>query len=427
LLVFISYNTSDREKAQAVEAALAARHPDFEWYLAARNVAGGAYWIPCLAETIARSDVVLFLTGRQIGNWQELEYHEALRLGRERAGRPRVVPVVIAEQAPGLPFFAQLHQIFAADPTAPEILDAIERAFDDILPADASPPWQRYQPYKGLPALGEADAAFFFGREDETAAILDLIARCPDRIIALIGQSGVGKSSLAQAGVLARLKSQIWPQEEAAWPAGLRDSRAFLPLIVRPGEEPLKELALAFAQLYCTLPSELEKEAKGWAREFAEGSRLRDILRATRDKLAAALDAEPPKRFVVYLDQGEELYTRAKPDEARRFSALIAEAAEHEAFSVLLSLRSDYYTAYQNDRAVFDASEHVDVLPPAHDVLREIIRRPALTLGARFESDDMVERVADATEREPGALPLLSDLMHEMWLHMQERSDGVLR
>ena len=172
---------------------------------------------------------------------------------------------------------------------------------------------------------------------------------------------------------------------------------------------------------------ELDEEAAGWARRFADGSGLHDLLRATRDKLAEALGAEPPKRFVVYLDQGEELYTRANPDEARRFSELVADAAGHEAFSVLLSLRSDYYPAYQNDRAVFDASEHVDVLRPMRDVLGEIIRRPASRFGARFESGDMAERVADATEREPGALPLLSDLMHDMWLHMQARGDGVLR
>jgi hypothetical protein len=383
--------------------------------------------VPGLADAVARADAVLFLAGRQIGPWQQLEYYEALRLSREKAGRPRLIPVVTADQAPGLPFFAQLHQIFAVDPAARETLDAIERALDDTLPPDASPAWQRFQPYKGLPALDEADAAFFFGRDEETAAILDLTARRPDRIIALIGQSGVGKSSLARAGVLARLKSQLWPLETGEWPGGLRDSRTLLPLVIRPGEQPLKELALAFAQLYCTHSFELDEEAEGWARRFADGAQLRDMLRATRDKLAEALGTQPPKRFIVYLDQGEELYTRAGPDEARRFSALIAEAAGHEAFSVLLSLRSDYYAAYQTDRDIFDASEHVDVLPLTREVLGEIVRKPALSLGARFESADMTERVADATEREPGALPLLSDLLHEMWLHMQARGDGVLR
>ena len=51
-------------------------------------------------------------------------------------------------------------------------------------------------------------------------------------------------------------------------------------------------------------------------------------------------------------------------------------------------------------------------------MLREIIRRPAEILGARFESADIAERVAEGTERQPGKLPLLSDLLHEMWVNM---------
>src|SRR5262249_51638482 len=107
------------------------------------------------------------------------------------------------------------------------------------------------------------------------------------------------------------------------------------------------------------------------------GAGLRDMLRATRGKLAEALEAEPPKRFVVYLDQGEELYTRADDDQAYRFSELVAEAAGHESFSVLLSLRSNYYPAHRNDRAVFDPSERVDVLALRRDVLNEVICKPA--------------------------------------------------
>jgi hypothetical protein len=253
------------------------------------------------------------------------------------------------------------------------------------------------------------------------------MASRPNRIVVLIGQSGVGKSSLARAGVLARLKSQILPQPIGTWPQSLRDSRAFMPLIVRPGEQPLKELALSFTQLYCARSFELDEEAAGWAQRFARSSGLKDMLRATREKLAGALNADPPKRFVLYIDQGEELYTRCKPDEARRFSELVAEAAEHEAFSVLMSLRSDYYRAYQNDRAIFDASDRVDVLRLRRGELGEIVRMPAVTLGAKFESEEMVDQVAGATEREPGALPLVSDLMHEMWLNMQARGDSVLR
>jgi hypothetical protein len=84
-----------------------------------------------------------------------------------------------------------------------------ERTFEILAPRQSARALaRRFEPYKGLPALQEADAAFFFGREDETAEILDALARRPDRIIPLIGQSGAGQSSLAHAGIMARLKSQ---------------------------------------------------------------------------------------------------------------------------------------------------------------------------------------------------------------------------
>jgi hypothetical protein len=207
--IFISYHTPDDAKARALEAALSLSWPGTECYLAPRGNIAGAYWLPRLADEIAAADAVLFLAGTRIGPWQEVEYYEALRLSRSVTGRPRLVPVVMASQAPGLPFFAQLHQIFAREPTEPESLTAIKRALEKTIPADKNR-WQQFQPYKGLPALQEADAAFFFGRKSETADILDLLAQRPDRIVALLGQSGVGKSSLARAGILARLKSQIW-------------------------------------------------------------------------------------------------------------------------------------------------------------------------------------------------------------------------
>ena len=121
------------------------------------------------------------------------------------------------------------------------------------------------------------------------------------------------------------------------------------------------------------------------------------------------------------------MYTHAPKDEARVFSRLLADAAgDRDTFSVLLSLRSDFYTDFQNDSAIFDLSEKFDVLPLTRDVLIDVIRRPAEVLGARFEDANLPRLVAEATQREPGALPLLSDLLQEMWISMLSRGDGVL-
>jgi hypothetical protein len=374
--------------------------------------------------------VVLLLLGETIGRWQELEYYEALQLSRQanRGGRPRIVPVVIADRpSPGLAFLSTLHQIFALDLASSSALLAIENALNAVPTGEVVEPWRRFQPYKGLPALTEWDAAFFFGREQETKEVLELLARSRGRIVTLLGQSGVGKSSLVSAGVLSRLRSQLPPIDGAAWPAGLKDSRSYVQLTMRPGRNPVKELAVSLVKLYRTDDAVIDKEASDWIQRFRDGSHLYDMLRLTRDKIAEKQGGYPPKRFVLYVDQGEELYTRAKErDEARLFSRLLADAAEDQTFSILISLRSDFYPNFQNDGAIFGLSEKFDVLPLTRDVLVDVIRKPAEVLGAGFEDSNIPSLIADAT-REPGALPLLSDLLQEMWLNMLSRGDGVLR
>src|SRR5690349_2889307 len=58
----------------------------------------------------------------------------------------------------------------------------------------------RDSPYPGLRPFAEEDAAFFFGRESETRIVsANLRTR---RLTVLYGPSGVGKSSMLQAGVI---------------------------------------------------------------------------------------------------------------------------------------------------------------------------------------------------------------------------------
>src|SRR5262249_53729870 len=79
--------------------------------------------------------------------------------------------------------------------------------------------WRYAAPYRGLAAMTEEDSDYFFGRTQEIVEVLDALA-APGRLPVLIGNSGVGKSSLAQAGVLAALKRQAWPEHGRAnaWP-----------------------------------------------------------------------------------------------------------------------------------------------------------------------------------------------------------------
>ena len=60
-------------------------------------------------------------------------------------------------------------------------------------------------PYRGLLAFEADDRAFFFGREEVVEELLARLA--PGRLLALVGASGSGKSSVLRAGVVAAVEA----------------------------------------------------------------------------------------------------------------------------------------------------------------------------------------------------------------------------
>jgi hypothetical protein len=100
--------------------------------------------------------------------------------------------------------------------------------------------------------MEEKDSDYFFGRKQETIEVLNALA-VPDRLPVLIGNSGVGKSSLAKAGALAALKRQAWPEQVDGpneWPAVFKDSRQWRFLSLKPGTEPIKALVDSFLDVW---------------------------------------------------------------------------------------------------------------------------------------------------------------------------------
>ena len=63
-------------------------------------------------------------------------------------------------------------------------------------------------PYKGLRAFRPQDSADFFGRSD---LVTELVSRVEDRrFVAVVGASGIGKSSVVKAGLVPRLSPERW-------------------------------------------------------------------------------------------------------------------------------------------------------------------------------------------------------------------------
>jgi formylglycine-generating enzyme required for sulfatase activity len=433
--VFLSYHTPDRAIALSLKRAIEAVLPGADVFVDQTHLRHGHLWQPALSDAITKAQAFLILVSTRVGDWQKFEYYEA----RDRKAHDDafvLLPVIIADRAKGpaanLPGLAQLHWIENTEPTAPDPLTKIVAALQACETAKPPEPWRVINPYRGLVALEEQDADFFFGRDSETGEIIDKIIAAPGRLIALVGSSGVGKSSLMQAGVIGSLKRQRWPGGQHAWPQTLKDSRTWAYLAMKPGEDPIDALMSEFTALWFPDPTDPKRVDRRyeWAERLRQGkARVPDVIKATDDHLRNELSLTPPPRFFLYIDQGEELYARSPPAERKRFSELIADglASSTQRLIVMTSQRADYYGDLQANAGLFDLTEKIDVPPLDADNLALVLREPARVLGVGFESDDLVSHVVKSAEDQPGALPLLADLFTDLWERMRERGDGTLR
>jgi len=83
-------------------------------------------------------------------------------------------------------------------------------------------------PFAGLRAMTEADSDLFFGREAEIAALIETLKA--HRLVAIVADSGSGKSSLAQAGLIHPVRSFLcW---RPSWMTAWRARRPLLPACV---------------------------------------------------------------------------------------------------------------------------------------------------------------------------------------------------
>jgi len=433
---FLSYHSPDQALAERLKFALERKNAEARVFFAPSNLRAGGFWSKTLAEEIAQADVFILLVGEGgVGNWQVLEYDEALDKRVKSPDFPVILVLLEGQTAPGLPFLRRLHWIVTPDPSSEK---DVARLFDAAAGSGAKlgELWRYTSPYRGLAAMEEKDCDYFLGREQETVDVLSAIAVSADRLPVLLGNSGVGKSSLAQAGALAALKRQAWPERVGApgtWPQVFQDSRSWCFLTLKPGTGPLKALVESFFdtwQLGATDPERV-KAQNGWIELLEDGKvTLCDLLDAT-ERRYKEMDRSKPPAFLLYIDQGEELYVRAEERQRQRFSEVIAQGVGDSRLYILMSMRSDFLGELQKDEPLFKVHRKIDVPPLREAELCEVVSRPAELLSARFETaglaDIITRRTAEDSVKDVGALPLLSYTLDDMWTQMVKRGDGVLR
>src|SRR6516165_7984939 len=199
---------SPTSRMKAVDSSISSANCFFQ--KPPESMRAGGFWKKQLAEEIEESTAFILLIGEKgLGDWQVMEYYEALDRRAKEPGYPIILILSAKRPAPGLPFARQLHWGLTEDP-------ASEATIGKLLDAASGPAqrpnelWRFTRPYRGLEAMTEANSDYFFGRGRETVDVINALASERGKLPILLGNSGVGKSSLAQAGVLAALLRQGW-------------------------------------------------------------------------------------------------------------------------------------------------------------------------------------------------------------------------
>jgi WD40 repeat protein/serine/threonine protein kinase len=272
-------------------------------------------------------------------------------------------------------------------------------------------------PYKGLHAFQEGDAADFFGREALVEQLLmRLVLNLPTKrqpsssqppqpphlqnFLAVVGPSGSGKSSLVKAGLIPALRQNAIP-----------DSKDWFIVEMTPSSHPLEELETALLRIAInpppTLLDQLQADERG-------------LLRAVKRILP-----DDESELLLVIDQFEEVFTLAE-DEAVRSHFLdslhVAVTEPGSPLRVVITLRADFYDRPLHYPGFGDLLRQrmETVLPLSSEELEHAIAGPAERVGATFETGLIPIIVSDVQEQ-PGTLPLMQYALTELFDRRQGR------
>jgi len=233
---------------------------------------------------------------------------------------------------------------------------------------------EKNNPYRGLQSYREQDAALFFGRDDDIAALQRRLATSSALVIC--GASGSGKSSLVRAGLL----PQLVADRKQRWRVLSRKLQG----------------------------SDVDSLFREWAAELVPGCvSLPQAIEQYRAQL-------PDVRLCLLIDPLEELVPLGSS--MTSFERGLSEVlhAGGSSVCVLMTLRSDAEPRFHGLLTALSVTLFPIRRPDRHE-LRNIIELPASDRILYFDPPKIVDSLLDEVVNTPAPLPLLSWALSEMY------------
>ncbi len=244
-------------------------------------------------------------------------------------------------------------------------------------------------PYQALKAFTEQTAQFFFGREERVHQLLKKLTA--SQFVMVLGPSGIGKSSVVQAGLVTHLLGSGWRVMK-----------------MKPGKTPM---AMLEEQLRALLESQ----------RVSTGTQRHLLTAWENDGGLVDLVTQLPEDLKVLLlvDQFEEVFTQCESEAGqRKFVGELLQVwrAEESRLAVVMTMRSDFsddWLAAGYSPEVLD-DNMVSIGPLTQENLEAAIVKPAAKQGYELEPGLLALLLADVAE-EKNYLPLLEFALTELW------------
>ncbi|UCE07479.1 MAG: hypothetical protein JSW07_05440, partial [bacterium] len=268
-------------------------------------------------------------------------------------------------------------------------------------------------PFVGLRPFESEESLYYFGRSEQTKALLQQLHGT--RFLAVVGSSGSGKSSLVRAGLIPILEAGFLVQDRDLWHIAK----------MKPGDQPIYNLACALLKVFEEQP--LEKQFKAFADSLCNKG-----VHTVLEKIAHPLN-NADSNMLLLIDQFEEIFRfglntsdSAKRDEASEFVALLLRLSEQTEAPVYvcLTMRSDYLGDCDAFHGLPEAMNRSQYLVPrlTRWQRREAIEGPIRLSGAKI-APRLVDRLLNESSEYRDDLPVLQHALMRAWNQWTETND----